>query len=601
MLSEPMTEHLGMDLPRLLAIARARRWLFVGMVVVATVLALVGSLALPSRYEASADLLFGRTTNSDAIVAEGTTDTTVAPAREAATNLALASLDNVAARVEQRLPGSATVDEIRDAVTIKAQGTSDVATITSEWTSPDEAAAVANAFASEIVAQRREAERNDIQQAIDALQTTVPQDPGTAGERLRATRLQEKVSDLEYLKARADGNVHLVEPATPPDHRSSPTPVRNGLIAGFLAAVLSLFLIVLLARLDDGIRDEGELAKLMETSVLTRVPEVERSRHVWTPHEDGTFLESFEFLRLNLQLMGHEGDSLVVAVTSTGPSEGKTTVVSWLVRALSLSGDEVVAVDLDLRKPELHTYLNADHEPGTGVLEALLPSATHENGPTAEAIDDVSDDRSHGRRVYSGEDIEAGLDELARLGGSARRAARSLKASGRDISESTLRRWKDVYASLYGEILAARTRGILVAPQLRLLAADRHPELRAGLIARGRLRQVFDELAQDAAWVLVDTVPVSTAADATAVAAAADGVILVVDLERARRRDLLVAKRQLANARAELLGIVLNRAAVDFPVYGHNSRSTWSLDAASTRQEDGPMRGARAALPRRCR
>jgi Mrp family chromosome partitioning ATPase/capsular polysaccharide biosynthesis protein len=595
MLSEPMTGH-GMDLPRLLAIARARRWLIVGMVVVATVLALVGSLAKPSRYEASADLLFGRTTNSDAIVAEGATETTVAPDREAATNLALASLDNVAARVEQRLRGLATVDEIRDAVTIKAQRTSDVATITAEWTGPDQAAALANAFASEIVAQRRQAERNDIQQAIDALQATVPQDPETAGERLRATSLLEKVSELEYLKARAEGNVRLVERATPPDHRSSPTPVRNGLIAGFVAAVLGLFLIVLLARFDDGFRDEDELAELMETSVLTRVPDVERSRYVWTPHEDRAFLESFEFLRLNLQLMGREGDSLVVAVTSPGPSEGKTTVVSWLARALSLSGDEVVAVDLDLRKPELHTYLNADGEPGTGVLEALLSSATPETSATAEAIDDVGDDRSRGRRAYSGEDIEAGLDELARLGGNARRAARSLEASGRDISEPTLRRWKDVYASLYGEIRAARIRGILVAPQLRLLAGDRHPELRAGLIARGRLRQLFEELAQDADWVLVDTVPVSTAADATAVAAAADGVILVVDFQRARRRDLLAAKRQLANARAELLGIVLNRAAVDLSVYSHSSRSTRSLDAAGARQEDGPMRGARTAL-----
>ena len=51
--------------------------------------------------------------------------------------------------------------------------------------------------------------------------------------------------------------------------------------------------------------------------------------------------------------------------------------------------------------------------------------------------------------------------------------------------------------------------------------------------------------------MLVDTVPVSTVADASAVAAAADGVLLVVDLDRARRRELLTAKRQLANARAE--------------------------------------------------
>jgi len=60
---------------------------------------------------------------------------------------------------------------------------------------------------------------------------------------------------------------------------------------------------------------------------------------------------------------------------------------------------------------------------------------------------------------------------------------------------------------------------------------------------------------------------VSTVADASAVASAADGVILVIDLERVRRRDLLAAKKQLANARATILGIVLNRAVVDFPVY----------------------------------
>ena len=426
-----MTGSDRLDVPRLLATIRARRWLIVAMVVVAGVLALLGSLAQSSRYEASADLLFGRTTNSDAVVADEATDSTTAPDRQAANNLALASLDSVAARVKQRIGGSATVDELRHAVTIKAQGSSDVVTVTAEWSSAEQAAAIANAFAGEIVAQRRESARADIQQAIDALEPTVPQDPKTAGERLRATSLQEKVSDLEYLKARADGNVHFVERATAPDHRSTPTPVRNALVAGFLAVVLGLLLIVLLTHFDDRIRDEDELAELMETSILTRVPKVDRM-----PDADRAFRESFEFLRLNLQLMRREGESLVVAVTSPGPSQGTTTVVSRLARALTLSGDEVATVD-----------------------------------PHAE------------------------------------------------------------------------------------------------LIVRARLRQRFEELAAEADWVLVDTVPVSTVADATAVAAAADRVILVVDLERARRRDLEDAKRQLANARAELLGMVLNRAPVDFAAY----------------------------------
>jgi Mrp family chromosome partitioning ATPase len=567
-----MTGYLGMDLPRFLGIVRARRWLIAAIVVVAAALALVASLAQSDRYTASADLWFGRTTNADAVIAGASTDTGETPERAAATNLALAGLDTVATRVKQQFRGTATVQEIRDAVEIKAQGTSDVVTVTAEWSSPTQAAAIANAFASEIVALRRQTAQDDIQRGIDALKARIPADPKTAAERTRVATLEDKISILEGLQGVTNGNVHLVERAVPPDDRSSPKPSRNAVIAGLVAGILSLFLVVLLARFDDRIHDEDELAELMEASVLTRIPEVERSRRltqVWTPHQDRGFLEAFEFLRLNLQLMGKDGASLVLAVTSPTAGDGKTTVVGWLARSLALSGDEVVAVDLDLRKPELHTYFNASREPGDGVLEALV-AAANENGAEppapAQAAHEV-DDKPHGRRVYSSEDITTGLDELARKGGNARRAARSLKSAGHDISESTLRRWKDIHAPLYAEIRAARTRGIVTAPHLRLLPGNNHSQLPAGLIARGRLQQLFEDLRLDADYVLVDTVPVSTVADASAVAAAADGVILVVDLERARRRDLLAAKRQLANARATILGIVLNRATVDFPVY----------------------------------
>jgi Mrp family chromosome partitioning ATPase len=568
-----MTGYLGMDLPRFLGIIRARRLLIIAIVVVAAGLALVASLAQSNRYTASADLLFGRTTNADSVIAGAATDTGETPERAAATNLALAGLDTVATNVKQRFRGTATVQEIRNAVSIKAQGTSDVVTVTAEWSSPGQAAAVANAFASEIVALRRQTAQDDIQRGIDALQARIPADPKTAADATRAATLQDKISILEGLKGVSNGNVHLVERATPPDHRSSPKPTRNAVIAGFVAGILSLFLVVLLARFDDRIHDEDELAELMEASVLTRIPEVERSRRltqVWTPHQDRSFLEAFEFLRLNLQLMGKDGASLVVAVTSPTAGDGKTTVVGWLARSLAVSGDEVVAVDLDLRKPELHTYFNAARVPGDGVLEALV-AAANENGAEPAApphAGDVGEEKpAHGRRVYSSEDITAGLDELARKGGNARRAARSLKSAGHDISESTLRRWKDIHAPLYAEIRAARTRGIVTAPHLRLLPGNNHSQLPAGLIARGRLQQLFEDLRLDADYVLVDTVPVSTVADASAVAAAADGVILVVDLDRARRRDLLAAKRQLTNARANILGIVLNRAIVDFPVY----------------------------------
>jgi Mrp family chromosome partitioning ATPase len=573
-----MTGYLGTYLPRFLALVRARRWLIVGIVVAAAALALVGSLFQSSRYRAGADLLFGRTTNVDAIIAAGSTDTGVEPERAAATNLALASQDAVAAGVKRRLRSPATVDELRDAVSITPEGQSDVVTVTAEWSTPEQAAALANAFATEIVALRRRTAQADVQRTIDALKPTLAAAPapGRPAEDERTRTLRDRVAELEVLKAAQTGGVQLAERATPPQQRSSPEPVRNALIAGAVALILALFLVVLLARFEDRIGDEDELAELMGATILCRIPDVSRSqriRHIWAPNQDPAFLEAFEFLRMNLQLMGSAGGGLVIAVTSPTPSDGKTTVVAWLARSLALSEADVMAVDLDLRKPELHTYFDASGEAKDGVLAALLESQNEADGggpaparePDPEAESEEA--RRHGRRIYSEDDITAGLVELARVRGNARRAARSLKAAGRDVSESTLRRWKDSHAQVYAEMRAERIRGTVAAPHLRLLAGGTHQQPPTGMIAKERLRLLFDQLRQDTDYVLVDTVPVSTAADASAVAAAADGVILVVDRERARRRDLLATKKQLANSRADVLGIVLNNSAVDFRPY----------------------------------
>ena len=143
--------YLGMDLPRFLALLRARWRLMAAITGAAMLLALVFSLAQPDRYEASADLLFGRTTNADAIIAGGATDTGDVPERTAATNLALASLDTVAVRVADRFP-RATAAELKNSVSIEAAGDSDVVTVTAERGSAREAAAVANAFAAAIAA-----------------------------------------------------------------------------------------------------------------------------------------------------------------------------------------------------------------------------------------------------------------------------------------------------------------------------------------------------------------------------------------------------------------------------------------------------------------
>ena len=253
-----MSGYLGMDLPGFIALVRSRARLIGAIVGAAVLLALVASLLQSSRYHATADLLFGPSPAAEALGSSlGDTSDDI-PERVAATNLALASLDGVAARVKQQLGTSASVQDLQAAVEVQTAGDSDIGTVTAEWDSADGAAEVANAFAAQIVATRAETSRADLQRAIDALGGALAAQPADAPE--AATRaLRDRISTLQALAAVDSGGVRVVEPASPPRERSSPRPLRNAVIAGFVALVLALLLVVVLARVDERVADEEQL------------------------------------------------------------------------------------------------------------------------------------------------------------------------------------------------------------------------------------------------------------------------------------------------------------------------------------------------------
>lgn len=80
-----------------------------------------------------------------------------------------------------------------------------------------------------------------------------------------------------------------------------------------------------------------------------------------------------------------------------------------------------------------------------------------------------------------------------------------------------------------------------------------------GLLERNHGREFVRELADHADLVLVDCPPIGPRSDAVLIAAEADGVVLVVDLDRSTQSDITAAVRRLRRARSDLLGVVLNR------------------------------------------
>ena len=98
-------------------------------------------------------------------------------------------------------------------------------------------------------------------------------------------------------------------------------------------------------------------------------------------------------------------------------------------------------------------------------------------------------------------------------------------------------------------------------PGVQLLPSGPIPPSPAVRLGMPRLAEMLRELADEQDIVLVDTPPVTVGADTTEVTAAVDSVILVVDLEKSRRRTLIAVREQLASSSTKLVGIVLNRTS----------------------------------------
>lgn len=84
---------------------------------------------------------------------------------------------------------------------------------------------------------------------------------------------------------------------------------------------------------------------------------------------------------------------------------------------------------------------------------------------------------------------------------------------------------------------------------------------RAGL-GTGRLSRVLDQMSDEADYVLLDTSPILLIPDNLYMAAAAEGIVLVVAVGQTRPRDLVRTKAILERSGTPIIGVVLNRTPV---------------------------------------
>ena len=87
------------------------------------------------------------------------------------------------------------------------------------------------------------------------------------------------------------------------------------------------------------------------------------------------FSEAFRSLNTNIRLLGSDSSLNSIVISSSIPSEGKSTISSHLAQAAAAMGQRVLLIDADLRRPQAHLWTGLDNDNGlSNVLSSPLPT-----------------------------------------------------------------------------------------------------------------------------------------------------------------------------------------------------------------------------------
>ena len=146
------------------------------------------------------------------------------------------------------------------------------------------------------------------------------------------------------------------------------------LIIGFL---VPLILIVLSELLNNKIRSPKDVLKLKSFRLIGTLRHA-RSQNPTLVRASprSSYAEMLRAIRTRIEFVLRRKEKMVICVTSTESGDGKTFLSTNLAALYAMTGKKTLLVDLDLRKPNIHTKLGLEN--GVGVSNYLIGDCTEE-------------------------------------------------------------------------------------------------------------------------------------------------------------------------------------------------------------------------------
>jgi capsular exopolysaccharide synthesis family protein len=193
-------------------------------------------------------------------------------------------------------------------------------------------------------------------------------------------KMYEMLLDMKYrlniTEAMQISKLSVIEPAWKAKVYA-PNVELNLIIALALGIVLGFGLGFLIEYLDDTIKDGETIQTLLELPLLGTIPMISKkeSRFLDTlpagehDRERHLLTEAYNIIGYNIKLGSIDSPLKHVMVTSSAPSEGKTSISSNLGINMAMKGKKTVLIDSDFPRPNIYKIFGLSNDKGlTNVL-----------------------------------------------------------------------------------------------------------------------------------------------------------------------------------------------------------------------------------------
>jgi capsular exopolysaccharide synthesis family protein len=241
--------------------------------------------------------------------------------------------------------------------------------------------------AQALAAYEREAAQANVQGQAETELTTKKRAVETNRNLLDTYTQRQKEQELAIASGRPD-NIKIASNAGVPVSPVGPQRTRNILVAFLVSFAVGVGLAFLLDYLDDSVKTSDDIGRHLGLPTLALIPHhfgSEKRRlklAAANGNENGNggipvstglitlserrspMAEAYRHLRTSLLFSSAGKPPQSILVTSSQPSEGKTTTAINTAVTLAQADADVVIVDCDLRRPRLHSYFDLDNTQG---------------------------------------------------------------------------------------------------------------------------------------------------------------------------------------------------------------------------------------------